>query len=98
MNDFVVLKSIDLLAINATATGKTIHKRGGRELPLPAYLNVTQFSGDPGFYLLYFDDQGNELTDTYHNTLSAALNQAEFEFNVVPTQWVDGELKKGFTS
>ncbi len=68
-------------------TGKTAHYRGGSELPKPDHLKLVQYSGDPGYYLLYFDYEGNELTDTYHDTIESALDQANWEFRVKPEEW-----------
>jgi hypothetical protein len=42
---------------------------------------------DPGYHLLYFDDQGEEMTDTYHENLNAAFEQAKAEFGVVKEDW-----------
>jgi hypothetical protein len=50
-------------------------------------LRISQYVGDPGFYLLYLDAEGNELTDTYHETLEKAMSQAEWEFDVRPDEW-----------
>jgi len=36
---------------------------------------------------LYLDAEGNELTDTFHDTLDGALAQAEFEFGAKPNEW-----------
>ena len=71
-------------------TGKTRHYRGGAECSPPAELKIIQFSDDPGFYLLYCDDAGVEITDTYHETVEEAKAQAEFEFNVKPEEWEPG--------
>jgi hypothetical protein len=71
-------------------TGKTHHYRGGVECSPPAELRIVQFSEDSGFYLLYIDDRGVELTDTYHETVDEAKAQAEFEFNVKPDEWNQG--------
>lgn len=78
-------------------TGKTRHTSGtisengelirGPELPAPHALMIAQLSPDPGFYLLYLDESGEEITDTYHDTLENALDQATWEFNVEPDEW-----------
>ncbi len=93
MSDYRTLKTIDLSIKRAVFTGKTVHYRGGGELPKPLSLCIAQFDGDPGFYLLYFDAEGNELTDTYHDSIDAALKQAEWEFEISPSQWSDGPMK-----
>jgi hypothetical protein len=68
-------------------TGKTRHYRGGEECPPPAELRIIQFSDDPGFYLLYYDATGEEITDTYHESIDEAKAQAAFEFEVTPEEW-----------
>lgn len=67
--------------------GKTRHMRNGEPLAAPAALRIVQYASDPGFYLLYLDSGGHELTDTYHDTLDDAMSQAEWEFAVTPGQW-----------
>ena len=71
-------------------TGRTRHFRGGVLLPPPSQLQIAQFSGDSGYYLLYLDDSGNEMTDTYHDSIDAALSQASWEFGITRDEWVDG--------
>ncbi len=68
-------------------TGRTRHYRGGSRLPAPAQLQIVQYPDDPGYYLLYLDEFGEELTDTYHDTLEEALHQAEWEFRVKLEEW-----------
>lgn len=69
------------------ATGRTRHYHGSIELPAPASLQIVRFTGDSGFYLLYLDDLGKELTDTYFSDLSEALAQARWEFSLEPEDW-----------
>lgn len=73
-------------------TGKTRHYLGTSELPPPAELRIVQYTEDPGYYLLYFDNQGAELTDTYHDSLAEAMQQAEWEFGVRPEEWRMSDL------
>jgi hypothetical protein len=68
-------------------TGKTRHYYGASELPPPSILKVVKYADDQGYYLFYCDDAGEEFTDTYHESLEAALAQAEWEFGVKPTEW-----------
>ena len=70
------------------ATGFTIHRGGdNRVLPTPASLTIAQIGTDKGFYLIYRDDQGNVLTDTYHPELHDAFEQAAAEFGVRAGNW-----------
>ncbi len=57
-------------------------------MPRPARLRISRYADDPRFYLLYIDDAGEELTDTWHPTLEDAMQQAAVEFNVKPNDWV----------
>jgi hypothetical protein len=68
-------------------TTRTTHVVEGRLMPMPARLRVEQLEGDPGFYLLYCTAEGDELSDTYHETIEAAFGQAEWEFGVRPDEW-----------
>lgn len=69
------------------ATGKAIHYKDGAIIPKPAWLGIGQFAGQPGYYLFYYDDADAILTDTYHDQLKGAFEQAEFEFDVTSIDW-----------
>lgn len=69
------------------ATGFTVHRWGDEILPKPSTLAVAQRGSDPGYFLLYLDEQGEEMTDTYHENLDAAFEQAEAEFGVRKAEW-----------
>jgi hypothetical protein len=56
-------------------------------LPPPAELRIVQYPNDPGFYLLYYDRDGQEMTDTYHDSLEEAMAQAEWEFEARKGEW-----------
>jgi len=72
-------------------TGKTRHSIGSAKAPVPSSLSIGQMPDDPGYYLLYLDEGGHEITDTYHETLQSALEQASWEFEVPETAWIDME-------
>jgi hypothetical protein len=57
------------------------------EAPLPTMLRIVQYEDSWGFYLFYCDSDGVEFTDTLHETVAAAKDQAEFEFNVRADEW-----------
>lgn len=86
MGEPVILQMVRLQNRH-TSTGFTRHSNGQEELPPPAILQIVQFTNDPGFYLLYLDASGQELTDTYHETCEGALLQAQREFQVEPDEW-----------
>jgi phosphoribosylanthranilate isomerase len=50
-------------------------------------LKIIQLDGDSGFYLFYFKSGVAEVTDTYHDTFSLALEQARFEFGINEQDW-----------
>ncbi|WP_218920252.1 hypothetical protein [Chondromyces crocatus] len=81
------MKLLRQIALPEGTAGKARHTRNGAILLSPAALSIVQYASDPGFYLLYVDAEGRELTDTYHDTLDGALSQAEWEFAVTPGQW-----------
>ncbi len=60
--------------------------RGGM-LPSPVALSITQYDNDTGFYLFQLDRNGIEQSDTYHDTLQQAFEQAEYWFNVKKEEW-----------
>jgi len=72
-------------------TGKTRHYFGTPdnrvEAPVPAMLRIVQYDDDAGFYLFYCDEDGTEFTDTLHETVAKAKEQAKFEFNVQSDEW-----------
>lgn len=68
-------------------TSRTLHRSLGAEVPRPSELHVVQYADDPGFLLLYLDEQQQEMTDTYHESLAAAFEQARWEFDISPDEW-----------
>lgn len=76
-----------LLGDKYQPTGKTVHRKGAEIVALPYKLEIAQYPSDDGFYLFHFDQQGRELTDTYHDDLSDAFAQAEWEFGVKRGAW-----------
>lgn len=51
----------------------------------PAWVQIVA-DGD-AFLLLYFDEHGKWITDTWHQTLDEAKGQAEFEFGIAERDW-----------
>jgi hypothetical protein len=68
-------------------TGNVRHTSDGRLLAIPRYLQIARMEDDSGYYLLYLDEKGKEQTDTWHESVEAALSQAEFEFGVQASEW-----------
>ena len=70
-------------------TGNTHHYRvgvGRDALPSPAYVEIEP-SGEGAFYLLYFNSSGECLTDTWHETIARAKEQARFELEIAEADW-----------
>jgi hypothetical protein len=60
------------------STDATKHSIAGTAMEMPAGLAIA--SADGAFYLLYCDENWQVLTDTWHQSISEAKSQAEFEF------------------
>ena len=80
-----LLKTVKLKADHPT--GRTAHYQGDEEIVDISELRIVRYEGDNGYYLLYFNRKGEEVTDTYHDTIHQAMKQAEFEFNVKVDEW-----------
>jgi hypothetical protein len=51
-------------------------------------LQIVCYADDAGYYLLYLDKNGKEITDTYHETIESAIEQADLEFNLTDNLWI----------
>ena len=47
-----------------------------------ARIKVVQFDEDSGYYIVYFDQEGNELNDTFFDTTELLKKNIKFEFGV----------------
>lgn len=68
-------------------TGGCKHTVAGELLGAAAGLAICRYESDGGFYLFYCDDQWGVLTDTWHETLEDAKEQAEFEYKGTSRTW-----------
>ena len=93
MSDYRIFKQINL-GPQHVPTGKTHHYDEDQELPHPTTLKIIKFENTEGFYLLHFDTWGNEITDTFHETIDDAMAQADWEYQVKSDEWVDVESKE----
>ena len=79
------------LASHHLSPGRTKHQlvdsTGRRDFPPFKTLEISQYDGDSGFYLLYHPESGSG-TDTWHQTLDDAMHQAEWEFGVTSSEWL----------
>lgn len=68
-------------------TGKTRHVVGGVEVRQFAALAIANYDSDArGVYLFYCDPSWNVITDTWHEDVAAAVDQANFEFGLLQFQ------------
>jgi hypothetical protein len=80
-----VIKQISFEGIKAT--GRTNHLIGNQPMPKPASLQIAQYDNDAGFYLFYLNEKNEVMTDTWHETIEEAMDQAEWEFQIVSDEW-----------
>ena len=52
-----------------------------------AGLAICQYPGESSYYLLGCDTEWQQVTDTWHETLEQAKEQAEFEYDGVTSTW-----------
>jgi hypothetical protein len=52
-----------------------------------AALAIARYANDNRFYLFYLDHAGNVVTDTFHESLEPALDQAGFEYRGL--SWIE---------
>lgn len=67
-------------------TGNTRHIVRGVLIPPPAFVRIEQL-GEGSFYLLRYNEAGEELADTCHESVVAAKSQAKFEFEIDDEDW-----------
>jgi hypothetical protein len=72
----------------ARVTGETRHYREGQLQSPPHRLEIVQIPQDRnGYYLLYLDENGFEMNDTWHESIDRAMDQANYEFGLLPSEW-----------
>ena len=60
--------------------------KGQRDFPPFVGLEIAQYLGDGGCYLLHVCGDGS-VADTWHSTLEEAIHQAEWELGVQREEW-----------
>ena len=79
---------VGLNPVKHSRTSSTRQYVGNSQLlDLPKFLEIVQIDPDPGYYLIQFDSNDVELTDTYHETIIDAQEQARREFQVSLDEW-----------
>jgi len=69
-------------------TRNTVHHAGGNEIEDPKGLAVCQYEGEDAFYLFGCNEDWKSQSDTWHETLDDAKEQAEFEYAGTSQTWV----------
>jgi len=54
-------------------------------------LEIAALPGEQSCYLFHICGDGTGI-DTWHQTVSEAMEQAEWEFGVRPDEWIDAEI------
>lgn len=65
---------------NAATTGKIRHAVDGVDVTNFAGLAIAKYEDEESVYLLYCDEDWQPVTDTYHESVAAAIEQANFEY------------------
>jgi hypothetical protein len=69
-------------------TGNTRQIVAGKLMGPMAGLAICPYDGDEAFYLFGCDPEWNSLTDTWHQSLDEAKDQAEFEYEGAKWTWI----------
>jgi len=72
-------------------TGNTKQVVGGVLLGPASGLAICQYDGEGACYLFGCDENWNCLSDTLHDTLEDAKDQAEFEYEGTTATWIEAE-------
>src|SRR5262245_54717423 len=70
-------------------TGNTMHQANDRQLGPAEGLAICQATDGCGFFLFYCNSAWEEFADTWHETITGAKAQAEFEYEGVCFRWYD---------
>ncbi len=88
-----------LRALVRTITGRVAHLRADLQadgiavVPITHPTAVELIQQDGAAYLLRFDQKGDCVADTWHETIDAAKAQANFEFGIVDSDWKDAQSR-----
>jgi len=68
-------------------TGYTKHIIEGQEQTKFDGLVICQYENEEGVYLFYCNEKWDELTDTWHEDIESAKQQASIEFEGLENKW-----------
>ena len=57
-------------------------------MPAPSVLKIAESDDGKGFYLLYCDNLGREMNDSFFDSFADAKEQARWEFGVKLSDWL----------
>lgn len=69
-------------------TGRTKQIVDGRQVGRASGLAICQYENDTAFYLFGCDADWKSVTDTWHQSIEDARDQAEFEYAGSSQTWV----------
>lgn len=74
--------------IPSAHTAKVRHEVQGELIEAASNLAIARYADQSGFYLFYCDAAWTVLTDTWHDSIEAAVAQAEFEYTGSSNTWI----------
>jgi hypothetical protein len=80
-----ILGEVDVSDVSPT--GRTQHTVDGVPLTNVIKLRLVRLAGDTSIYLIHYGPNGTELTDTCHESIEEALEQASFEYGIGKSDW-----------
>lgn len=87
--DYVLLKQVQISKGPHQRTGNTAHYVDGKLCnELPYELKILKYRNIEGVYLIHYDKNGIEITDTFHENAESAMEQAKFEFGINENEWL----------
>ncbi len=88
--EFEIFFKVELDSSKHKRTGNTKHFVGDSLIEsLPAYLQIENNPEvENEVYLIHYDDNGNEMADTLHDSIEDAMGQADWEFGVKNSEWI----------
>lgn len=86
MQNYIVLKNANI-KVDCHLPRKTSHIVFGKEAIIPSKLQIVKYLDTEGFYLIYLSSDDKEITDTFHDSINGAMEQAEWEYGVKKNDW-----------
>lgn len=81
------MKVVATARIPNGASSRAKHTVAGIPVGSAFWLRIVQLEGEEGMYLIRYDADEQELTDTLHANVDAAMDQAAFEYGTAHGDW-----------